>query len=173
MKIKYTEPINDFADGLRVLKSYHEDFLRRGRELLVLVDAIKQQGLNEARAHQCVRLFCHYEHANHLHHQDEEQALFPLLVGKSVLIDGMIERLLLDHEAIEKSWSALAEQLRQPERVTDFDRFVLLARAFEKIQRQHLNREDEDFSPRIKAMLDVEQIRQMGEKMASMRHLPV
>jgi len=129
--------------------------------------------MNEAYANQCMNTYCHYEHANHLHHQDEEQALFPLLVNHSALIDGMIERLMLDHEEIEKAWSLLAVQLKQPEAIKDFARLQVLAIEFEKLQREHLTREDEDFSPLVKAILSPEQRAQIGAKMAELRHLEI
>ena len=171
MEFKYSDPVTDFSNGLVVMKTYHEDFLIRGRNLLDLVADIKQQGMNESLANQCAAVLCHFGHANNLHHQDEEQALFPLLVGQSILIDGMIERLMMDHEEIEKSWALLAEQLSSPELIKDYDQLINLAADFEKIHREHLTREDEDFSPKAKDILSSGQIRQAGEKMAELRHL--
>jgi pyridoxamine 5'-phosphate oxidase len=173
MEFKYTDPVTDFSDGLMALKAYHEDFLTRGEQLLKLSFELEAKGMNEKNANQCMAVFCHYEHANHLHHQDEEQALFPLLVGKSALFDGMIERLMLDHEEIEAAWIALATQLKNPEAITDFAALKGLAFAFEKIQREHLKREDEDFSPLVKAELSNEQRAEVGTKMAELRHVAV
>ncbi len=169
MKFKFTDPATDFSNGLHVLKSYHEDFIARGVRLLVLAKEIKQQGMNENRANQCMDMYCHYSHANHLHHKDEEQALFPVLIDHSVLILGMVERLMMDHEEIEKSWDLLAEKLSNPQMISDFNQFLQLTIDFEKIQREHLNREDEDFSPKVKEILNVEQIKQIGETMSALR----
>jgi len=173
MEFKYTDPVTDFSDGLMALKAYHEDFLARGQALLQLAFELKAKGMNEQYANQCMATFCHYEHANHLHHQDEEHALFPLLVGKSALFDGMIERLMLDHEEIEAAWLVLAEQLKQPEIITDFEALQLKALEFEKLQREHLTREDEDFAPLVKAELTDKQRVEVGTKMAELRHVAV
>ena len=51
------------------------------------------------------------------------------------------------------------------------DHFLHLTIEFEKILRDHLTREDEDFSPQIEKLLTTEQIKQAGEKMAEIRHL--
>jgi len=171
MEFKYTDPVTDFSDGLMALKAYHEDFLKRGEKLLQLVYELEANGMKEQYANQCMSAFCHYEHANHLHHQDEELALFPLLVGKSALFDGMIERLMLDHEEIEAAWIALANELKQPEKITDFAQLKNLAFEFEKLQREHLTREDEDFSPSVKAELTESQRAEVGTKMAELRSL--
>ena len=173
MELKYTEPTNDFSNGLVVLKTYHEDFLVRGVNLLALVNEINQIGMNEARANQCLAMYWHYHHANQLHHQDEEQALFPLLLGVSPLIDAMMEKLIADHEEIEKAWALLAEQLRQPDKMTDFDKLQDLAQEFEKLEREHIIREDDDFSPKVKAELTIEQMQQVGKKMFDLRGLSI
>ncbi len=171
MESKFHDPAIDFSNGLLALKAYHEDFLKRGEKLLGLVEQIRQQGMTEKLLQQCVAMLCHYSHANQLHHQDEEQALFPLLVGQSALIDGMIERLMLDHEEIEASWEKLAALLKKPEQITDFEQFQQLTQKFERLQREHLNREDEDFSPKVKEILSSEQVQQVGLKMAALRGL--
>ena len=62
---------------------------------------LAQQGLDEAGTAEAVRLAEWYEKAMPLHHRDEERALFPRIVNRSFLIDGMIERLALDHDEIE------------------------------------------------------------------------
>lgn len=171
MEFKYKEPVNGFNDGLVVLKTYHEDFLERGKQLLQLVANLKEHGMNEDYANQCMEAYCHYAHATHLHHQDEEQSLFPLLLGNSALVDGMIERLMMDHEEIEDAWKLIANQLKQPETITNFDALENSTINFEKLLREHLTREDEDFSPHAQAILNAKQRAESGEKMAEMRHL--
>ncbi|MGH9877723.1 MAG: hemerythrin domain-containing protein, partial [Nitrososphaerales archaeon] len=114
-----------------MLYSYHEQFLERGRELLVLVDRIQSNGVNEEQAYQCVQLHCFYQCANSLHHQDEEQVLFPLIVHRLYLVDGMIERLALDHEEIEEAWAELAPLLGGPEQIVDREKLKRLALEFE------------------------------------------
>ena len=171
MEFKYKEPVTGFSDGLVVLKTYHEDFLERGKQLLQLVANLKQKGMNEEYANQCMEAYCHYSHATHLHHQDEELSLFPLLLGSSALVDGMIERLMMDHEEIEDAWNILAEQFKQPDKITNFDALQNSTIKFEKLLREHLTREDEDFSPHAQVILNDKQRAEAGEKMAELRHL--
>ena len=171
MEFKFTDPATDFSNGLQVLQDYHQDFLARGTQLVALANNIKQHGMTEDLANQCMDMYCHYSHATHLHHKDEEEGLFPLLVDQSSLVIGMIERLMMDHEEIEESWSALSTRLSNPEQITNFDHFLHLTIEFEKILREHLTREDEDFSPQIKKILSTEQIEQAGKKMSELRHL--
>jgi hemerythrin-like domain-containing protein len=165
MEFKFTDPATDFSNGLQVIQDYHQDFLARGTQLVTLANNIKQQGMTEALANQCMDMYWH------LHHKDEEEGLFPLLVDQSSLLIGMMERLIMDHEEIEESWTALSTRLSHPEKITNFDHLLHLAIEFEKILRDHLTREDEDFSPQIKKILTAEQMKQAGEKMFELRHL--
>ncbi len=171
MEFKFTDPATDFSDGLLVLKRYHVDFLERGKQLVALATGIQQAGMTEESANQCMAMYCHYAHATHLHHKDEEEALFPLLVNQSSLVIGMIERLMMDHEEIEALWEQLAKQLTHPETLTNFDYLLHQTTEFEKILREHLTREDEDFSPIIQKILTTEQRKQAGQKMAELRNL--
>ena len=169
MRFRFLDPVQDFADGLEVLRRYHAVFFELGTELLHLSEGVCRDGMDEARANRCVEMHCFYLRANVLHHRDEEYALFPLLVNRSRLIDGMIERLALDHEEIEEAWNTLGEYLGRPEHVTDTLKLVAHAREFEKLQREHLIREDEDFLPQVNNLLDVEQRIGMAGKMAELR----
>jgi hemerythrin-like domain-containing protein len=127
--------------------------------------------MNENLANRCVDMHCHYFHAGRLHHLDEEQGLFPLLVNQSRLFDGMVDLLIQDHEEIEADWDPLASMLADPEHITDPKEFLELARAFEKRQREHLIRENEDLLPRLEELLTSEQRQQAGEAMAKLRKL--
>ncbi|MGH8652934.1 MAG: hemerythrin domain-containing protein [Gammaproteobacteria bacterium] len=171
MRFQFVEPAEDFSDGLKVLYSYHEQFLKRGRELLDLVDRIQSDGMTEEHAYQCVHLHCYYQRANPLHHQDEERVLFPLIVHRSFLVDGMIERLALDHQEIEEAWDELARIIGCPEQIADREKLKQRVLAFEKLQRQHVTRENEDFFPAIEEWLSPEQRTETGKEMASMRVL--
>lgn len=150
MEFKFTDPATDFSNGLQVLQDYHQDFLARGTQLVALANNIKRNGMTEDLANQCMDMYCHYSHATHLHHKDEEEGLFPLLVEQSSLVIGMIERLMMDHEEIEESWNTLSTRLSNPVQITNFDLLLHQTIEFEKLLREHLTREDEDFSPQIK-----------------------
>jgi len=169
IEFNYKDPASQFDNGLQILELYHQTFLETGQQLIILTNQISQQGINASLANQCMELFCFYSHALYLHHQDEEQALFPLLVDQSSLIIGMIERLMMDHGEIEETWKQLASQLGRPENIRHIELFLEQAITFEKLLREHLIREDKDFSPLIKNLLSEQQIEQAGQKMFQLR----
>lgn len=171
MEFKFIDPATDFSDGIVVIQRYHDDLLATGERLLKLSFKMSHHGVSEAAAIEAVDLHQHYTRANTLHHADEEQCLFPLLVGQDLILDGMIERLTLDHEEIEQWWAELAGFLGTPEKITDTDRLVEVAFQFERLQREHLTRENEDFLPRIDEQLNIFHRQQVGHSMARLRGL--
>jgi len=165
----FADPATDFGDGLKVLLAYHERFLVEGQRLVALAATRAQQGLDEAGAAEALRLAEWYENAMSLHHRDEERALFPRIVNRSFLIDGMIERLALDHDEIEALWGELAPLLRHPEEIANPKRLSQVAHPFEKLLREHIVRENEDFFPTLETLLASDRRRDIGLDMARLR----
>ena len=166
---RFQDPATDFSDGLKVLLAYHERFLVEGQRLLTLAGILAQQGLDEGGTAEALRLADWYENAMPLHHRDEERALFPRIVNRSFLIDGMIERLALDHDEIEALWSELAPLLRHPAEIANPKRLSQIAHPFEKLLREHIVRENEDFFPNLETLLAAEERRDIGQHMAEFR----
>ncbi len=170
MKIQFIDPATDFSDGLAVIRAYHDSLLRHGRALLNLVTEIGDQSIDAKHAERLAWLYAYYQRATQLHHLDEERVLFPAIAGHGLLIDGMLERLALDHEEIEEAWRVLEIALNQfldhhlaPDNLEE-----KIAR-FEKLQREHLLRENEDFLPQVERNLSPKQRKIMGLSMAAMR----
>lgn len=167
----YIEPTLNFNDGLEVLCAYHESFVLQGKRLLALSEAMCKHGVDEEWAAQSIELVDYYTGATRIHHRDEERCLFPLILNRSFLIDGMIERLALDHEEIDARWAELANYLRAPER--DLAQCLALARQFEQHLQAHIERENLDFFPEVKRLLSLEQRVEMGGQMERWRTLSI
>jgi iron-sulfur cluster repair protein YtfE (RIC family) len=167
----FQDPATDFSDGLKVLLAYHERFLVEGQRLVQFGATLAQQGLDEPGVAEALRLAEYFKNAMPLHHHDEERALFPRIVNRSFLIDGMIERLAMDHDEIEAAWGELAPLLRHPEELANPKHLSQVAHPFEKLLRGHIVRENEDFFPPLKMLLSVDQIRHIGQAMARLRGL--
>jgi len=81
----------------------------------------------------------------------------------------MIERLAMDHDEIEASWGELAPLLRHPEEIANPKRLSQVAHPFEKLLREHIVRENEDFFPNVETLLASDQRRDIGLDMARLR----
>jgi hemerythrin-like domain-containing protein len=157
---QFADPASDFGDGLRVLLAYHDAFLLAGQRLL----RIAEGGQDPAEARE---LAAYYDEAMRRHHRDEERILFPAIVNRSFLIDGMIERLALDHDEIEALWAELAPLLRRPE--DQPGHWPKLARRFERLLRVHIERENEDFLPEIERLITQSDLEEIGRVMQRSR----
>jgi len=165
----FIDPATDFTDGLRVLYAYHESFIFQGQRLLAMAEAVSRRGVGEETAAEAVRLAEYYERTTRLHHLDEERALFPFIVNKSFLINGMIERLALDHEEIDEHWARLNEILRAPEKIAEPAQLLDLTARFEKHLKTHIERENLDFFPVLVKMLSPDQLAGIGQRMVRLR----
>ncbi|MGH8582284.1 MAG: hemerythrin domain-containing protein [Gammaproteobacteria bacterium] len=165
----FADPATDFSDGLKVIDAYHRGFLAYGQRLLLLADGLCEHGVDAARSREAAALACYYDQATRLHHRDEERALFPLIVNRSFLIDGMIERLALDHEELENLWVALAGGLGGLGTITDRGEWRERVRRFERQLRTHIEREDMDFFPEVANLLPMERRSTLGRRMAALR----
>ncbi len=167
----FTDPASDFSDGLKVLSAYHDSLLLQGKRLLEWANTLLREGCGLDRSVEAVRLAGYYCQTTQLHHRDEERCLFPLIINKSFLIDGMIERLALDHEEIEAHWAELADCLQAQQPLSDPLRCVELVQRFEHQLKEHIEREDLDFFPEVERLLSPEQRFKMGGWMARLRRL--
>lgn len=169
MEFRFQEPARDFSDGLQVLRDYHDSLLAKGAELLHCVAALQDQGATKTNAQRAVGLHLYFTRANHLHHQDEEKGLFPLIFERSILLDGMMERLILDHQEIEAAWTLVAPILAAPESRPVTAEIREAAAAFEKLQRDHLTRENEDFLPKVEELVRTDERKNLGVNLAGIR----
>ena len=190
----FIDPALDRTDGLEILYAYHDSFVLQGKRLLALWEDICKHGIDEDRAAQSIELVDYYTGATRLHHLDEERCLFPRIINKSFRIDGMVERLALDHAEIEARWAEFVDYLRasegtprsskigpspglkqfpgqalDPLRVADPARCLALAHQFEQQLRAHIERENLDFFPELEKLLSLEQRMEIGGQMAHWR----
>ncbi|NOQ37104.1 MAG: hypothetical protein GQ569_14630 [Methylococcaceae bacterium] len=170
MEFLFIEPANDFSNGKLVLKAYHEDFKKRGKQLLETVASIQKQGMTAELAQNCVAFYCQYSIANQLHQQDEEMLVFPLAVQTEPELREIIKHLEVEHEEINKLWDALTEQLTEPEEVDDFETLQSLIVEFELKQREHLEREEQMLLPKITALFNESQWQALGIEMEKSRN---
>ncbi len=169
MSSQYIEPLQDFSDGLAVLKAYHGRMLGCCEALRALARGIETenpQGDLETVAEEIVTFL---STATDLHHRDEEQALFPELADAPGLVGLMVERLEEDHEELEGLWARLAPWLREPQSLPRTPGFVQTARRFAQLLQWHIGREDENFFPQAETLLTAGQRRRIGTAMARLR----
>ena len=114
------------------LDSTHQDIQRSLQQLHALVDAIENEGLNQANRGQARRVLDYFNSEARQHHLDEEKHIFPaLLASQNDEIVQATEHLIQDHGWLEENWIQIAPSL---EAATGVPTVVMDANDFDQNQ---------------------------------------
>ncbi|TXF11738.1 hemerythrin domain-containing protein [Pelomicrobium methylotrophicum] len=168
-------PAPGFDRPLALLEACHDRIESRCTLLLRLVDHLEQQGMDDDARLAARQVLSYFDDAGVKHHQDEEQDLFPALLAvagpEQAMLDRLIDELREDHRRMEALWGELREPLKaiRTGAASALDRE--LARRFQALYLQHIEREERDLLPVAARRLSAEQIRCLGASMAARRGL--
>jgi hemerythrin-like domain-containing protein len=157
------------------LDTTHQDIQTQIRLLHGLVDAIENQGLNQANRAQARRVLDYFNSEARQHHLDEEKHIFPaLLASQDPDIVQATEHLIQDHGWLEENWIQIAPSL---EAATNgnlwFDTQELrhALEVFEALYMDHILLEESIAYPEAKKRLAGLNTVGMGREMAKRRAL--
>ncbi|MGI9217821.1 MAG: hemerythrin domain-containing protein [Hydrogenophaga sp.] len=94
------------------LDSTHQDIQQQLQLLHTLVDAIENEGLNDATRGTARRVLDYFNGEARQHHLDEEKHIFPsLLASQNAEVVQATEHLIQDHGWLEENWIQIAPSL--------------------------------------------------------------
>ena len=94
------------------LDNTHQEIQSQIKLLHALVDAIENEGLNQANRARARRVLDYFNGEARQHHLDEEKHIFPaLLVSQDAEIVQATEHLIQDHGWLEENWIQIAPSL--------------------------------------------------------------
>lgn len=162
-----------FDEPLDTLQACHGRIEERLQTLEKLVDQVAVRG-SGARAQSAAKdVLRYFDTSGMLHHQDEDEDLFPLLralaaaQGRSE-IAAVIDELEREHSTMQNLWAALRRRLEELERGNARLDAEAVAR-FTWLYRRHMDREAEIVLPFARQALSTQQRLQLGERMAARR----
>jgi hemerythrin-like domain-containing protein len=104
-----------------------------------------------------------------LHHQDEEEDLFPRINRQSLKIAELVHTLKKEHRELDQAWATIAAELKPlPEDGFSND-FLMATNEFLRINRAHVHRENMELLPLAAGILSQQEIGAVGETMAARR----
>ncbi len=159
----------DFSDPLGLLKACHQRILGFCNLLEKMVVHNNKNGIDSEFKQAAQKIHRYFTTAGILHHMDEEQDLFPLLVGQSLKIAAIINDLKQDHIAMNAAWEKLEPVLAHPAIIEDASEFEQWVNEFCHLYRKHIKTEEEDFLSIAQHMLSSEQLVHLGESMKERR----
>jgi len=158
----------DFSDPLGLLAACHRRMLGFCELLERMCDYQDTHGVDTDLIASAERLLRYFDNAAPLHHQDEEQDLFPCLQTEPQL-QGLCAQLQAEHPQHDALWRALRPQLLAISEGTQADDLAKDTAPFVAAYRAHIQLENEQLLPRAASLLDAGQLRAIGEAMRARR----
>jgi hemerythrin-like domain-containing protein len=166
------EQLPGFDEPLALLRACHHKIVAHC-ELLEQIVQTMQQGDGEFDSRDAARrVITYFTRSARLHHEDEEQDLFPLLIRQSLKLADLVNRLKREHVRLDELWQRIEPELRRMPEPADAEAFIAAASAFCELNREHVIRENSDFLPVAESSLSSRQIKDIGRAMAQRRGAP-
>ncbi|MBD8532729.1 MULTISPECIES: pyridoxamine 5'-phosphate oxidase [unclassified Massilia] len=165
-----------FDQPIAVLKHCHGRIRKQLATLERLLSHLPEHGADEAARQAAGAVLKYFEKAAHLHHDDEEQDLIPMLRAvaqgeDAATLQALAPIILQDHKEMDALWQDLHEQLTA---IADGSAATLTASNVQRfVQRYtaHMEREESTMAPMAVRLFSPEQMTQLGTSMQRRRGL--
>lgn len=116
-----------FAEPVEMLYACHGKVRRFCGQIKMLPDYLEENGCNDVVLQAVKQIAQYFNVAAPLHHQDEEEDFFPLLLQHAPQAQDSVGRLLQQHESLHQNWAALAEEFAKLQKDKNYrpDREIL------------------------------------------------
>lgn len=165
-----------FDQPIAVLKHCHDRIRKQLTTLERLLSHLPQHGADEAARQAASAVLKYFEKAAHLHHDDEEQDLIPMLRAvaqgeDAATLQALAPVILQDHKDMDALWQDLHEQLRA---IADGSARTLSTSAVQRFSQRysaHMEREESTMAPMALRLFSPEQMTQLGAAMQRRRNI--
>ena len=175
-----TDALPDTAPGfdqpIAVLKHCHDRIRKQLATLHKLLEHLPKHGADGPAQQAAAAVLKYFDQAAHLHHDDEEQNLIPMLQAvadgtDALLLSELVPLILSEHTQMDTLWQDLHEQLVQ----IASDASTALAEAavtrFTEMYSTHMEREESQVAPMAKRLFSPDQMLELGQAMQRRRGL--
>ncbi|MFC0251454.1 pyridoxamine 5'-phosphate oxidase [Massilia consociata] len=164
----------DFDQPIAVLKHCHNRIRKQLATLDKLLAHLPEFGADEQARQAATAVLKYFEKAAHLHHEDEEQDLIPMLRAvaqgeDAATLQALAPVILQDHKDMDALWQDLHEQLTA---IADGSSAALSASAVQRFCQRyaaHMEREESTMAPMALRLFSPEQMAQLGGAMQRRR----
>ena len=173
-----TSPLFDSVPGfdqpIAVLKHCHDKIRKQLTTLQNLLGHLAQHG-NTADAQQAAKAVLQYfNKAAHLHHDDEEQDLMPMLQATATgddaaLLATLVPEILADHQRMDQAWLTLRPELDAIAAGTGTQLSADGVAAYVAAYQAHMSKEEGQLAPMAKRLFSPQQMEQLGTAMQRRR----
>ena len=170
------DPAPDFDQPVAVLKHCHGRIRKQLATLEKLLTHLTEHGADEQARQAAQAVLKYFEKAAHLHHDDEEQDLIPMLRAvaqgeDAATLQALAPTILQDHKDMDAMWQDLHEQLTA---IADGSSTQLSASTVQRFSQRylsHMEREESTMAPMAVRLFSPEQMAQLGQAMRQRRNI--
>ncbi|MDY0975338.1 pyridoxamine 5'-phosphate oxidase [Massilia sp. CFBP9012] len=160
----------DFTQPIAVLKHCHGRIRKQLATLEKLLEHLPQHGADEQARQAASAVLRYFDKAAHLHHDDEEQDLIPMLRATAqgddaAILQALAPTILQDHKDMDALWQDLHEQLTAIAEGTGTVLPDSQVRRFVASYSSHMEREESTMAPMAMRLFSPEQMAQLGQAM--------
>ncbi|MGZ8317837.1 MAG: pyridoxamine 5'-phosphate oxidase [Telluria sp.] len=173
-----TNALPDAAPGfdqpIAVLKHCHDRIRKQLSTLHKLLEHLPAHGADEQAMQAAANVIRYFDKAAHLHHQDEEENLVPMLLSvargeDADTLAALVPGILRDHDQMDALWQRLHEQLKPVSEGKSAALSEADVRAFTERYTAHMEREEGHIAPMAKRLFSAAQMAELGAAMQMRR----
>ncbi|MTW01127.1 pyridoxamine 5'-phosphate oxidase [Pseudoduganella ginsengisoli] len=164
----------DFSQPIAVLKHCHDRIRKQLATLQKLQAHLPQHGADQEAQQAAQAILKYFNNAAHLHHEDEEINLLPMLQATAqgddaALLQDLAPRILAQHQQMDSDWLIIKAQLDKI--ATGADRVLTAAsvQQFVDAYTAHMDIEETHIAPMAKRLFSDGQMRTLGDAMQQRR----
>jgi len=160
----------DFDQPIAVLKHCHGRIRKQLATLEKLLDHLPRHGADDQARQAAGAVLRYFDKAAHLHHDDEEQDLIPMLRATAqgedaAILQALAPTILQDHKDMDALWQDLHEQLTAIAEGMGTALSESQVRRFVASYTAHMEREESTMAPMALRLFSPEQMARLGQAM--------
>jgi pyridoxamine 5'-phosphate oxidase len=168
------DPAPDFDQPVAVLKHCHGRIRKQLATLEKLLAHLPGHGADEQARQAAGSVLKYFEKAAHLHHEDEEQDLIPMLRAvaqgdDAATLQALVPLILQDHKDMDAMWQDLHEQLSAIADGSGAQLSSSIVQRFSERYLGHMEREETMIAPMALRLFGPQQMARLGQAMQRRR----
>jgi pyridoxamine 5'-phosphate oxidase len=170
------DPAPDFDQPVAVLKHCHGRIRQQLATLEKLLAHLPEHGADEQARQAATAILKYFDKAAHLHHEDEEQDLLPMLLAvakgeDAATLQALVPVILQEHKDMDAMWQDLHEQLTGIADGSGTQLSASIVRRFVQSYHGHMEREEGIVAPMALRLFGPDQMARLGGAMRQRRGL--
>lgn len=171
-----SDPAPDFDQPVAVLKHCHGRIRKQLSTLEKLLAHLPEHGADEQARQAATAVLKYFDKAAHLHHDDEEQDLLPMLLAvakgdDAATLQALAPVILQEHKDMDAMWQDLHEQLTGIADGSGTQLSASIVRRFVQNYQGHMEREEGIVAPMALRLFGPDQMARLGAAMRRRRGL--